>query len=72
MYLFSIFLINGNFDLQAYTSKHLKGLTIGHDVDSFKEGTPVILTLKDKGMCIYILYFKNCTLMFLHVYFLFI
>lgn len=35
---------------KAYTSRHLKGLKIGHDIQAFKEGTPVILTLKDKGV----------------------
>lgn len=34
----------------AYTSKDLKGLAIGHKVDSIKEGHQVILTLRDKGV----------------------
>ena len=32
---------------KAYTTKHLKGLTVGHKSDEFKEGQLMILTLKD-------------------------
>uniref|UniRef100_A0A1A9WXQ7 U4/U6.U5 tri-snRNP-associated protein 1 n=1 Tax=Glossina brevipalpis TaxID=37001 RepID=A0A1A9WXQ7_9MUSC len=32
---------------KVYTDKHLKGLKIDHDVNSFSEGRSVILTLKD-------------------------
>ena len=35
---------------KAYKSGDLKGLKIEHNVDSFKEGRDVILTLKDKGV----------------------
>nr|XP_023026684.1 U4/U6.U5 tri-snRNP-associated protein 1-like [Leptinotarsa decemlineata] len=34
----------------GYTAKHLKGLTVQHDLDSFGEGRSVVLTLKDKGV----------------------
>lgn len=34
----------------AYSSKDLKGLTVGHKTDVFKEGQQMILTLKDKGV----------------------
>ncbi|KFM77608.1 U4/U6.U5 tri-snRNP-associated protein 1, partial [Stegodyphus mimosarum] len=44
-------LVEEEFDKKkAYTSQDLKGLTIGHDADAFKEGHQVILTLKDKGV----------------------
>ncbi|KAG8180023.1 hypothetical protein JTE90_026627 [Oedothorax gibbosus] len=44
-------LVEEEFDKKnAYTSQHLKGLTIAHEVDSFREGHQVILTLKDKGV----------------------
>lgn len=33
-----------------YSSKDLKGLAIGHKVDSFKDGHNTILTLRDKGV----------------------
>lgn len=32
-----------------YTSDHLRGLTVKHDIDRFKDGRNVILTLEDKG-----------------------
>lgn len=35
---------------KAYKSGDLKGLKIEHNIDSFKEGRDVILTLKDKGI----------------------
>lgn len=35
---------------KEYTSKHLRGLKVEHDIGSFKEGKTVILTLKDKGV----------------------
>ncbi|KAL2094744.1 hypothetical protein ACEWY4_009463 [Coilia grayii] len=34
----------------AYTSRDLKGLTVQHKIESFKEGETVILTLEDKGV----------------------
>ncbi|XP_078058913.1 U4/U6.U5 tri-snRNP-associated protein 1 [Mustelus asterias] len=34
----------------AYTSRDLKGLTVQHDIEAFKEGEAVVLTLKDKGV----------------------
>uniref|UniRef100_UPI00398E920D U4/U6.U5 tri-snRNP-associated protein 1 n=1 Tax=Pristiophorus japonicus TaxID=55135 RepID=UPI00398E920D len=34
----------------AYTSQDLKGLTVQHDIEAFKEGEVVVLTLKDKGV----------------------
>ena len=34
----------------GYTSKNLKGLKIGHQVNQFREGSQVILTLKDQGV----------------------
>ncbi|XP_067877746.1 U4/U6.U5 tri-snRNP-associated protein 1 [Heterodontus francisci] len=34
----------------AYTSQDLKGLTVQHDIEAFKEGEAVVLTLKDKGV----------------------
>jgi len=34
----------------AYTARDLKGLTVQHKIDSFKEGQTVILTLQDKGV----------------------
>ncbi|XP_068177640.1 U4/U6.U5 tri-snRNP-associated protein 1 [Antennarius striatus] len=34
----------------AYTSQHLKGLKVQHQVESFNEGQTVILTLQDKGV----------------------
>ncbi|XP_055949942.1 U4/U6.U5 tri-snRNP-associated protein 1-like isoform X2 [Argiope bruennichi] len=44
-------LVEEEFDKKkSYTSDQLKGLTVAHDVDSFKEGHQVILTLKDKGV----------------------
>ncbi|GFS60678.1 hypothetical protein NPIL_117051 [Nephila pilipes] len=44
-------LVEEEFDkTKSYTSEHLKGLTVAHDVDSFSEGRQVILTLKDKGV----------------------
>ncbi|CAL1275394.1 unnamed protein product [Larinioides sclopetarius] len=44
-------LVEEEFDKKkAYTSDNLKGLTVAHDVGSFKEGHQVILTLKDKGV----------------------
>lgn len=36
---------------EAYSSKDLKGLAVEHQIESFKEGETVILTLKDKGGC---------------------
>ncbi|GFY78126.1 hypothetical protein TNIN_62101 [Trichonephila inaurata madagascariensis] len=44
-------LVEEEFDkTKSYTSEHLKGLTVAHDVNSFSEGHQVILTLKDKGV----------------------
>ncbi|XP_060109635.1 U4/U6.U5 tri-snRNP-associated protein 1 [Heteronotia binoei] len=34
----------------SYSSRDLKGLTVEHTIDSFREGETVILTLKDKGV----------------------
>ncbi|CAG2115520.1 unnamed protein product [Medioppia subpectinata] len=34
----------------AYSSKHLKGLTVGHKEEEFQEGRQVVLTLKDKDV----------------------
>ncbi|KAL4659992.1 U4/U6.U5 tri-snRNP-associated protein 1 [Arapaima gigas] len=34
----------------AYSAKDLKGLTVQHKIESFKEGETVILTLEDKGV----------------------
>ncbi|XP_063059230.1 U4/U6.U5 tri-snRNP-associated protein 1 [Engraulis encrasicolus] len=34
----------------AYTARDLKGLTVQHKIESFKEGQTVILTLQDKGV----------------------
>lgn len=36
--------------MSAYTSRDLKGLTVQHKIESFKEGQTVILTLEDKGV----------------------
>ncbi|KAK2827116.1 hypothetical protein Q7C36_018042 [Tachysurus vachellii] len=36
--------------MEAYSSKDLKGLAVEHQIESFKEGETVILTLKDKGV----------------------
>uniref|UniRef100_A0A6I8NI15 Spliceosome associated factor 1, recruiter of U4/U6.U5 tri-snRNP n=1 Tax=Ornithorhynchus anatinus TaxID=9258 RepID=A0A6I8NI15_ORNAN len=33
-----------------YSSRDLKGLTVEHTIDSFREGETLILTLKDKGV----------------------
>uniref|UniRef100_A0A4W4DX03 Uncharacterized protein n=1 Tax=Electrophorus electricus TaxID=8005 RepID=A0A4W4DX03_ELEEL len=35
---------------KAYSSKDLRGLTVQHKMESFKEGETVILTLQDKGV----------------------
>ncbi|XP_053334319.1 U4/U6.U5 tri-snRNP-associated protein 1 [Clarias gariepinus] len=35
---------------EAYSSRDLKGLTVQHKMESFKEGETVILTLQDKGV----------------------
>jgi U4/U6.U5 tri-snRNP-associated protein 1 len=35
---------------QAYKEKHLQGLRVEHDVDTFVEGKQIILTLKDQGV----------------------
>uniref|UniRef100_A0A4W4DYM5 U4/U6.U5 tri-snRNP-associated protein 1 n=1 Tax=Electrophorus electricus TaxID=8005 RepID=A0A4W4DYM5_ELEEL len=35
---------------EAYSSKDLRGLTVQHKMESFKEGETVILTLQDKGV----------------------
>lgn len=35
---------------QKYNEKHLKGLKVEHDIDSFAEERDVVLTLKDKGV----------------------
>ncbi|KAF7238347.1 U4/U6.U5 tri-snRNP-associated protein 1 [Varanus komodoensis] len=35
---------------ESYGSRDLKGLTVEHTIDSFREGETVILTLKDKGV----------------------
>lgn len=35
---------------KEYSSKDLKGIKVEHDVESFKEGRSVILTLKDQGV----------------------
>ncbi|KAB5548783.1 hypothetical protein PHYPO_G00059570 [Pangasianodon hypophthalmus] len=35
---------------EAYSSKDLKGLTVQHKMESFKEGETVVLTLQDKGV----------------------
>eukprot|EP00043_Microstomoeca_roanoka_P029721 m.22889 g.22889 ORF g.22889 m.22889 type:complete len:683 (+) comp9392_c0_seq1:49-2097(+) len=34
----------------AYTAKHLKGMTVKHDVEHFQEGQETILTLEDRGV----------------------
>lgn len=34
---------------QKYTSRDLRGLKVEHDINAFKEGQSVILTLKDRG-----------------------
>lgn len=34
----------------AYTDRHLKGLKVDHEMDSFGEGKTVILTLKDNAV----------------------
>lgn len=36
--------------MAAYTSRDLKGLSVQHKVESFREGETVILTLQDKGV----------------------
>ncbi|KAK3524318.1 hypothetical protein QTP70_027872 [Hemibagrus guttatus] len=36
--------------MEAYSSMDLKGLTVQHKMESFKEGETVILTLQDKGV----------------------
>ncbi|XP_062391947.1 U4/U6.U5 tri-snRNP-associated protein 1 isoform X1 [Sardina pilchardus] len=36
--------------MAAYTSRDLRGLTVQHKLESFKEGEMVILTLEDKGV----------------------
>ncbi|XP_031428112.1 U4/U6.U5 tri-snRNP-associated protein 1 [Clupea harengus] len=36
--------------MSAYTSRDLRGLTVQHKIESFKEGQTVILTLEDKGV----------------------
>ncbi|GBM59200.1 U4/U6.U5 tri-snRNP-associated protein 1 [Araneus ventricosus] len=44
-------LVEEEFDKKkSYTSDNLKGLTVAHGADSFKEGHQVVLTLKDKGV----------------------
>lgn len=35
---------------RQYNEKHLKGLQVNHDIDSFQEGQTVILTLKDQAV----------------------
>ncbi|XP_060792301.1 U4/U6.U5 tri-snRNP-associated protein 1 isoform X1 [Neoarius graeffei] len=35
---------------EAYSSRDLKGLTVQHKMESFKEGEVVVLTLQDKGV----------------------
>ncbi|KAF4077310.1 hypothetical protein AMELA_G00206700 [Ameiurus melas] len=35
---------------EAYSSRDLKGLTVQHKMESFREGETVILTLEDKGV----------------------
>lgn len=35
---------------EAYSAKDMAGLTVEHDVSSFREGSSVILTLKDSGI----------------------
>lgn len=35
---------------ESYTTKDLKGLAIGHKVDSFKEGHQIVLTLRDRDV----------------------
>ncbi|XP_038620313.1 U4/U6.U5 tri-snRNP-associated protein 1 isoform X2 [Tachyglossus aculeatus] len=35
---------------ELYSSRDLKGLTVEHTIDSFREGETLILTLKDKGV----------------------
>lgn len=35
---------------RAYRQEHLKGLTVAHSVDTVKEGTQVVLTLRDKDI----------------------
>lgn len=36
--------------VENYEAKDLAGLKVGHDLDEFKEGSEVILTLKDRGI----------------------
>ncbi len=45
--------LSGWFALQAYSSRDLRGLTVQHSHDTFKEGRSVILTLQDRGMLAY-------------------
>ncbi|KAJ8267152.1 hypothetical protein GJAV_G00139110 [Gymnothorax javanicus] len=40
----------GHGSKEAYGSSDLKGLTVQHKMDSFREGETVILTLQDKGV----------------------
>ena len=35
---------------RAYRAEHLKGLTVAHSVDAVKEGSQVVLTLRDKDV----------------------
>ena len=37
------------FYFQKYSSRDLRGLKVEHDINTFKEGQSVILTLKDRG-----------------------
>ncbi|TSL04312.1 U4/U6.U5 tri-snRNP-associated protein 1 [Bagarius yarrelli] len=38
--------------MESYSSKDLKGLTVQHKIESFKEGETVVLTLQDKGVLV--------------------
>lgn len=35
---------------ESYSAQDLKGLTVQHKMESFKEGETLILTLEDKGL----------------------